>query len=137
MAEPTIKTLWGLAKSPELHMTDEELHLIVLANTGRESIRELTRGELRTVIGVLAGLKDSASGKRKSGMAKRGVAGTGNQRRKIYQLAESLGWDKLARVNGMCRKMFGVERVEWLNCQQCRALIEALKSMAGRKGGTG
>lgn len=28
MASPTIKMLWGLAKSPELSMTDEELHLL-------------------------------------------------------------------------------------------------------------
>ena len=30
MASPTIKMLWGLAKSPELSMTDEELHLDIV-----------------------------------------------------------------------------------------------------------
>lgn len=33
----------------------------------------------------------------------------------------------------MCRKMFGVGAVEWLDYQQCSKLIEALKSMAKRQ----
>lgn len=58
---------------------------------------------------------------------------TENQRKKIYKLTQELGWDKPARVNGMCQKMFGVSAVEWLNYQQCSKLIEALKSMLKRQ----
>ena len=51
----------------------------------------------------------------------------------IFKLTQELGWDKPSRVNGMCRKMFGVGAVEWLDYQQCSKLIEALKSMAKRQ----
>lgn len=53
MASPTIKMLWGLAKSPELSMTDEELHLLVSAHTGKDSIRALNKRELGTMVSVL------------------------------------------------------------------------------------
>ena len=45
----TIKTLWGLAKSKELGLTEEELHLLVARETGKDSIRELNRSELSHV----------------------------------------------------------------------------------------
>ena len=32
--EPTVRTIWGLAKCEELRMTGEELHLVVMAQTG-------------------------------------------------------------------------------------------------------
>ena len=35
-SQPSIKRVWGIAKSPELKLTDEELHLLVQAHTGRE-----------------------------------------------------------------------------------------------------
>ena len=53
MASPTIKMLWGLAKSPELSMTDEELHLLVSAHTGKDSIRALNKRELGTGLSTL------------------------------------------------------------------------------------
>ena len=34
--EPNIKKIWGIAKSPELKLTDEELHLVVQAHTGKD-----------------------------------------------------------------------------------------------------
>ena len=40
MAEPTIRMLFGIAKSRELALTDEELHIIVSAHTGKDSIKE-------------------------------------------------------------------------------------------------
>ena len=46
MASPTIRMLWGIAKSPELGMTDEELHLLVLSHTGKDSIKQLNKGNL-------------------------------------------------------------------------------------------
>lgn len=60
MASPTIKMLWGLAKSPELSMTDEELHLLVSAHTGKDSIRALNKRELGTMVSVLQNMKDSS-----------------------------------------------------------------------------
>lgn len=133
MAKPTIRMLWGLAKCQELSLTDEELHLIVSAHTGKDSIKQLNQRELGTVIGVLGNMKSSASKNGRSDRQTRGNTGTVNQRKKIYRLTERLGWDKPARVNGLCRKMFDVACVEWLDYQQCSKLIEALKSMAERK----
>lgn len=133
MAKPTIRTIWGLAKCQELSLTDEELHLIVLAHTGKDSIKLLNQRELGTVIGVLGNMKSSASKNGRSDKQTRGNTGTVNQRKKIYKLTETLGWEKPARVNGLCKKMFGVSCVEWLNYQQCSKLIEALKNMAARK----
>lgn len=133
MAKPSIKMLWGLAKCPELSLTDEELHLIVSAHTGKDSIRQLSQRELGTVIGVLGNMKSSASKNGRSSKQERGNTGTVNQRKKIYRLAEALGWEKQARVNGLCKKMFGVSCVEWLDYRQCSKLIEALKSMVERK----
>ena len=133
MAKPTIRMLWGLAKCQELSLTDEELHLIVSAHTGKDSIKQLNQRELGTVIGVLGNMKSSASKNGRSDRQTRGNTGTVNQRKKIYRLTERLGWDKPARVNGLCKKMFRVACVEWLDYQQCSKLIEALKSMTERK----
>ena len=134
MTKPTIRMVWGLAKCPELSLTDEELHLIVSAHTGKDSIKQLNQRELRTVIGVLGSMKSSAAKNSRGEKKERGNTGTANQRKKIYKLAETLGWDKPARINGLCTKMFGVACVEWLSYQQCSKLIEALKAMAGREG---
>lgn len=127
-----IKKLWGIAKSPELKLTDEELHMVVETHTGKDSIRSLNKRELQTVIRVLCRLKDSANGQGKN--YQRGNTATENQRKKIYRLAQELGWDRPERINGLCRKMFSTDRVEWLDYKQCSKLIEALKSMLARQG---
>ena len=110
MKNVTLRTIWGLAKCPELHMTDEELHLLVSGHTGKESLKQLT--------------------KRDTHPSTRGNPATVNQRKKVWKLAQELGWDNPARVDGMCRRMFRVDKVEWLNYRQCSKLIEALKGMA-------
>lgn len=132
MASPTIRMLWGIAKSPELGMTDEELHLLVLSHTGKDSIKQLNKRELGVMVSVLAGMKDSNTKGAKKRKHQTGNPATVNQRKKVYKLAEELGWTKKARINGFCRRMFGVESVDWLNYMQCSDLIEALKSMVER-----
>lgn len=133
MASPAIKMLWGLAKSPELSMTDDELHLLVSAHTGKDSIRALNKRELGTMVSVLQNMKDSSSRGTRNRQRRSGNVATANQRKKVYKLTEELGWSKKARVNGLCKKMFQVSSVEWLNYQQCSKLIEALKSMVERE----
>lgn len=130
---PSIRTVWGIAKSPELKLTDEELHLVVQAHTGKDSIKALTARELRTVVNVLAGMKESCWKEERGKKYQGGNSSTVNQRGKIYKLTQELGWEKPARVNGLCKKMFKVDRVEWLDYQQCSKLIEALKSMLERQ----
>ena len=133
----TIRTLWGIAKSPELQLGSEELHLVVQAQTGKDSLKELTEPERRRVAYVLGQMKESASGKRKRPVGMTGNA-TDNQRRKIYMLTKELGWDdNPKRLSGFIRRMFRVERVEWLNYEQCSNLIEALKKMIERQEAAG
>lgn len=132
-SQPNIKKLWGIAKSPELKLTDEELHLIVASHTGKDSIKALNKRELQTVIRVLGSMKDSVKKSERGRSRYGGNRATDNQRKKIFKLTQELGWEKAARVNGMCRRMFGVSAVEWLDYQQCSKLIEALKGMAARQ----
>lgn len=129
-----IKKLWGIAKSPELRLSDEDLHLVVQAHTGKDSIKELNSRELNLCIRVLLNMKDSVKSKTETTKRRRtGNPATENQRKKVYKLTQELGWEKAARVNGLCMKMFKVSSVEWLNYQQCSKLIEALKSIVARK----
>lgn len=131
--EPTIRMLWKIAKSEPLALTDEELHLLVSANTGKDSIKKLTKRELGGMIQILQNMKDSATGIKRAKKRSRGNIATQNQRKKVYKLTQELGWDKPARLNGFCKRMFGIASVEWLNYEQCSKLIEALKAMQKRE----
>lgn len=132
---PSIRTLWAIAKSPELHMTDEDLHAVVYRETGKESIKALTQGQINEVARVLQNMKDGVS---RSTRPKRtdegGDARTIQQRRKIYALTEQLGWnDNPQRIQGFVKRMTGVDRLEWLNVAQCEKVIEGLKAILKRQ----
>lgn len=132
---PTIKTLWAIAKSPELGMTDEDLHALVYRETGKESLRKLTARELGTVARVLQAMKD---GVRRDTRSKRtdggGNPATVQQRRKIWHLCDALGWnDDFRRIQGFARRLTGTDRLEWLTPAQCEKVIEALKAMLDRE----
>lgn len=137
MAEPTIRMLWAIAKSPELSLSSEELHMLVEAHTGKESVKLLNKRELGKVVSILQNMKDSAAGIDREKKRRRGNSATENQRKKIYMLTKELGWNKPARLNGFCKRMFNVSSVEWLNYQQCSNLIEALKKMVERENENG
>lgn len=132
-----LRAIWGIAKSEELRLTDEELHMIVFNLTKKDSLKKLSEREARFVIAHLSELKDSArkEARRKSHPSTTGNAATQNQRKKIYKLTEDLGWQNEARVNGMCKRMFKVDCIKWLNYKQCSDLIEALKKMLERQKG--
>lgn len=131
----SIRTLWAIAKSPELHMTDEDLHAVVYRETGKESIKKLSQGEINTVARVLQNMKDSASGNvRTKRTDTGGDARTVQQRRKIYALTEALGWnDNPQRIQGFVKRMTGVDRLEWLTVAQCEKVIEGLKAILARQ----
>ena len=133
--QPSIRTLWAIAKSPELHMTDEDLHALVYRETRKESIKALTQGQINEVARVLQNMKDGVS---RSTRTKRtdegGDVRTVQQRRKIYALTESLGWnDNPQRIQGFVKRMTGVDRLEWLNVAQCEKVIEGLKAILKRQ----
>lgn len=132
---PSIRTLWAIAKSPELGLTDEDLHGVVYRETGKESMKQLTQGEITTVARVLQNMKD---GVQRDTHSKRTDEGgdprTVPLRHKIYALCDVLGWnDDNNRINGLVRKMCGVDRIEWLTMAQCSKVVEALKSMIARQ----
>lgn len=127
----SIRTIWGLAKCDELRMSDEELHLVVMAQTGKVSLRKLTQKEISRVIYVLMQMKDSSRRGREARMPMCDGT-TQNQRRKVYKLMQELGWNE-KRINGMCRRMFKIDRLEWLDYKQISDLIESLKAMIARQ----
>lgn len=71
----------GNRKIPELGMTDEELHLLVLSHTGKDSIKQLNKRELGMMVSVLADMKDSAKGA-KNRKRQTGNPATVNQRKR-------------------------------------------------------
>lgn len=129
----SIRTLWAIAKSPELCLTDEDLHAVVYRETGKESMKKLTQGEINKVARVLQNLKDGTSRSTKR-TDEGGDARTVQQRRKIYALTEALGWNKdPQRIQGFVKRMTGVDRLEWLDVGQCEKVIEGLKAMVARQ----
>lgn len=131
----SIRTIWAIAKSQELGLSDDDLHAVVYQETGKESLRKLTQGELNTVARILRNMKD---GVKRDAHAKRidegGNEFTVMQRRKIYALCDALGWnDDPRRINGFVKRMTRVDRVEWLTASQCSIVIEGLKKMLARQ----
>lgn len=132
--QPSIRTLWAIAKSPELRLSDEDLYAVISRETGKESMTKLTQGEIKKVAQVLQNMKDNVGGSaRNKRTDEDGDARTVELRRKIYMLAQDLGWNP-DQVNGLAKRMFGVDRQEWLNPAQCGKLVEALKAILERKG---
>ena len=131
----SIRTLWAIAKSPELGLSDDDLHSVVFRETGKESMKKLTQGEINPLARVLQNMKD---GIQRDTRSKRTDEGgdprTVQLRHKIYALCDVLGWnDDNRRINGFVKRMFHIERVEWLTTAQCGKVVEALKKMAARK----
>jgi len=133
----SIRTMWGLAKCPELALPDEDLYALVERETGKQSIRKMTQGEVDNVCRILANMKDTAAAgavKSKKRTDEGGNPDTEALRRKIFALTGELGWNKNnKRVTGFCKKMFHVDRIEWLTVPQCHKMIEALKKMVDRE----
>lgn len=127
------RRLWAIAKSPELKLTEEEVHAIVLRETGKTSIRELSDRELAQVVQVLQEMKDRVGGR------KRSVSGrpeTLALRSKIHALEKELGWDNdPKRLQGFVKRVTRVDRLEWLSPKQCSQVIEGLKAIIRRKEG--
>jgi len=132
-AGASIRTIWGLAKSPELSLNEDALYAIIERETGKDSMRQLTQGQIDKVCRALSGMKDGAKRTQKR-TDEGGSPRTVKLRNKIYALTGELGWnDDNARINGFVKKMFKVDRIEWLTVPQCHIIIEALKKMVERK----
>ena len=63
---PSIRTLWAIAKSPELRLSDEDLHGVVYRETGKESMIIAVKVAMVEVdYEVLVNGKSVSSGKQK------------------------------------------------------------------------
>ena len=126
--QPSIRTLWAIAKSAELGMTDDDLHALVFRETGRE-------GQINEVARVLQNMKDGAS--QRQGTKRTDAGGnrqTVAQRQKIYALCGELGWnDDPKRIQGFVKRVTHVDRLEWLTPAQCEKVIEGLKAILQRE----
>ena len=127
----SIKSIWGIAKSKELNYNDDELYSLIIELTGKSSMKALTQNERNIVYNELEKKKNMVTQKRTD---TNGNSNTMEQRRKIYALTEELGWNNNnTRINGFVKRMFKVDRVEWLDEFQCSKLIEILKGMISRQ----
>ena len=133
--QASIRTLWAIAKSPELHMEKDDVYAVVYRETGKTSIKALSQGELNKVCRVLQNLKDGVSGKsRPKRTDEGGNPKTEAMRRKIHALCVELGWNENPkRIQGFVKRMTKIERIEWLNQKQCGVVIEVLKAMVARQ----
>ncbi|MDL2288289.1 regulatory protein GemA [Oscillospiraceae bacterium OttesenSCG-928-F05] len=132
----SIRTIWGLAKSQELRLDENDLYALIFRETGKSHMSDLSQGEINDVCRVLGNMKDDT--KRTVPQQRRtdegGRANTVALRHKIYALTGELGWNgNNARINGFVKKVTGIERIEWLNRSQCAKVIEGLKKMVARR----
>lgn len=121
-----ISKIWAAAK--ERGIDRDDVYALVLQVSGQDSIKGLTQTQANEVIDRIVGAAIQ------NDYQEYGNVATQQMRKKIYILTVELGWDKNPkRLEGFCKRMFKVEKVEWLNGKQCYQLIEALKDMAKRK----
>lgn len=119
-AKPQIRSIWGLTK--ELGIGEENMYAIMQRLTGKVSMRTLTNQELNLLVLELGRMKDGHDNR--EGMASK------EQIWKIHELEKALGWaDNPARLNGFMKKVYRVERTEWLKNWQAHKLIESLKAL--------
>lgn len=127
------RSIWGF--KADLDISNEDLYAIIYKVSNKDSMRALTKRQANEVILSLINLKDKKEGRKlQKRTDKNGKSWTVQQRKKIYALTGELGWnDNNARINGFCKRMFKVDRVEWLDDDQCSKLIEILKKMVVRQ----
>lgn len=123
------KNMWALASA--LRLEKENLYSIIHRISGGDSMRALTKKQANLVLTELHHYSDK--GRTDIGGRKE----TANIRKKIYMLTKDLGWnDNRSRIDGFVKKTFQVERLEWLEFDDCLKLVEILKKMVTRlKGG--
>lgn len=121
-----ISKIWAAAK--EQGIDREDVYALVLQVSGQDSIKGMTQDQANKVIDRIVGTCSRPE------YQKQGRITTDQMRKKIYILTVELGWDKNPkRLEGFCKRLFKVEKVEWLDERQCYQLIETLKDMVARK----
>ncbi len=121
-----ISKIWAAAKERGIDRAD--VYDLVLQVSGQDSIKGMTQDQANKIIDRIVGTCSRPE------YQKQGRITTDQMRKKIYMLTVELGWDKNPkRLEGFCKRLFKVEKVEWLDERQCYQLIETLKDMVKRK----
>lgn len=115
MTEKQRKLLFVLAK--QKGMDTEVLHSYVEAQTGKQSITEVTTQEAKILLDSLQEKKQTAKGRI-----------TAKQLKYIKGLCQCLGWKEKA-LNQFIEKQYGISNVNWLTSKQAAKLIEGLKKI--------
>ena len=137
ISKEQIKNIWGFAK--EVNIDKDNLYCMIDRISKKDSMRQMTKLQANKLINELIAIKDKNKKSKKSYTQKRTNTGGNNktklQREKIYSLTGILGWnDNNNRINGFVKRMFKVDRIEWLDEDDCSKLIEILKKMIIRQG---
>lgn len=120
-----ISKIWASARDKSIDKDD--VYALVYQVSNQESMKSLTWIQANEVINRIVGTNTI------DGVQRTGRESTQEMRKKIYMLTKELGWEKNPkRLAGFCKKLFKVEKVEWLDRKQCYKLIEALKKMVER-----
>ena len=137
ISKEQIKNIWGFSK--DVGVDKDNLYCMIERISKKDSMRKMTKMQANRLIRELIVMKDSNK-KVKNRSSKRRTDTGGNkntqlQRKKIYSLTAILGWnDNNNRINGFVKRMFKVDRIEWLSEDDCSKLIEILKKMIIRQG---
>ena len=109
------------AMAGKAEMTDDDLHKLVGIVTQKKSLRELDDCEIAAVTERLRMMRDDRERTRRDrNFTHGGNLVTEKQRKKIYMLMKTMGWD-WNRVSGLARKLFDTDAVECL-AQPCAVL---------------
>ena len=137
ISKEQIKNIWGFSK--DVGIDKDNLYCMIDRISKKDSMRKMTKLQANKLIRELITIKDKNKKSKKSYTQKRTDTGgnktTQLQRKKIYSLTAILGWnDNNNRINGFVKRMFKVDRIEWLSEDDCSKLIEILKQMIIRQG---
>ncbi len=127
-----VKAIWALAWKKG--MSDEQLHLLVEAETGNPSIRALNKQNADKVISALGGKPQFKSKPRRTRQDHHQQTGTrqivgGTQLELINSLAAKRGWNDDS-LKKFCQRMLRKDAPT--TTKQANTIIEALKSMNQR-----
>ncbi len=137
ISKEQIKNIWGFSK--DVGVDKDNLYCMIERISKKDSMRKMTKLQANKLIRELIVLKDNNKiVKNRSSKRRTDTGGNKNtqlQRKKIYSLTAILGWnDNNNRINGFVKRMFKVDRIEWLSEDDCSKLIEILKKMIIRQG---
>lgn len=137
ISKEQIKNIWGFSK--DIGVDKDNLYCMIERISKKDSMRKMTKLQANRLIRELIVMKDNNKKVKNRSSKKRtdigGNKSTQLQRKKIYSLTAILGWnDNNNRINGFVKRMFKVDRIEWLSEDDCSKLIEILKQMIIRQG---